>query len=260
MKADIVKKQTPEDEELARKKSELADFEAELAERELDLTTLEAELRAFERRYLRTVGIQYAELDEVEAQIAELAARANPDNNDAQQRSTRARYRAQESASATEGLPKSKQPDGFRPSTQLKDLYRRVAKTIHPDLATDQAERAMRTELMAEANRAYEDGDTARLLSILTNWEDSPEAVRGDGVGPELIRTIRKVAQVKARLSEIDSKSVQLKQSDLYRLIVRVREAEEQNRDLLHEMARNVQAQIDSARRRLSGISTSEPT
>lgn len=259
MNTDLVKRQTPEEEELKQKKHELAALEAELAERELDLSTLEAELRAFERRYLRTVGILYAELDGIEAQIAELAARANPDNDNAQQRSTQARYRAEESARSVGDLPESKERDDFKPTTELKDLYRRVAKAIHPDLATDQGERARRTQLMAEANRAYEDGDTARLLSILTDLESSPEAVRGSGVVPELIRVIRKVAQLKERLTEIESRFVQLKQSDLYKLSLKVREAEAQNRDLLREMALKVQTQIESARRRYSDMTTNEP-
>ena len=74
----IVKRLSPHEAELERKKLELGAIENELAERELDLSTLEAELRAFERRYLRTVGIRYAELDDLEAQIAEAMARLNP--------------------------------------------------------------------------------------------------------------------------------------------------------------------------------------
>jgi DnaJ-class molecular chaperone len=55
----------------------------------------------------------------------------------------------------------------FKPSDDLKRLYREIAKRIHPDLATDDAERAKRNQLMAEVNRAYADGDEARLRAIL---------------------------------------------------------------------------------------------
>ena len=61
---------TPEERELEKKRSELATLEGELAQRELELTTLQSELYAFEARYLRVVGSHYAELDELEAQIA----------------------------------------------------------------------------------------------------------------------------------------------------------------------------------------------
>jgi len=51
----------------------------------------------------------------------------------------------------------------FTPSENLKKLYREVAKRVHPDLATEESERQRRHELMAEANRAYAEGDEARL-------------------------------------------------------------------------------------------------
>jgi len=56
-------RQTPEERELERKKSQLVELETELGQRELDLATLQAELRVFESTYLRIVGSRYAELD-----------------------------------------------------------------------------------------------------------------------------------------------------------------------------------------------------
>jgi len=60
--------------ELLRKREELAAVRAALAERELELADLRAQLKSFEGRYLRQVGVLYAELDEWEARIAELEA------------------------------------------------------------------------------------------------------------------------------------------------------------------------------------------
>ena len=64
---DLIKRQTPEDRELASKESELWSLEATLGQRELDLATLKAELQKFELRYLHVVGVLYAELDEINA-------------------------------------------------------------------------------------------------------------------------------------------------------------------------------------------------
>jgi hypothetical protein len=56
----------PEEEELARKRQQLAGVESELADRELHLASMRATLAAFERRYLGIVGVGYATLDESE--------------------------------------------------------------------------------------------------------------------------------------------------------------------------------------------------
>jgi len=66
------------------------------------LATLQAELRSFEGTYLRAVGSRLAELDEIEAQIAEAASRNQPEDPEAQDRASQARAQAQESARAVE--------------------------------------------------------------------------------------------------------------------------------------------------------------
>ncbi|MDJ0686903.1 MAG: hypothetical protein QNJ41_00175 [Xenococcaceae cyanobacterium MO_188.B32] len=71
MENGIIHKLTPEQEELEKKKIELATLETELAEKELDLATFQAELNAFEKEYMRVIGVRYTELDRIEAQINE---------------------------------------------------------------------------------------------------------------------------------------------------------------------------------------------
>jgi len=247
----IVKRLSPEEQEFERKKLELAATENELAERELDLNTLEAELRAFERRYLRSVGVLYAELDEIEAQIAEALARLNPKDSRATDQATQARSQAKESAQAAGTAKESTQPDTFKPPEDLKKLYRELAKRVHPDLATDDKDRARRTKFMAEINVAYQNGDAARLQALFNEWEGSPEAVKGDGIGAELVRIIRKIAQARERLNTIETKIQQLHESDLYKLMMKVHEAEQEGRDLLAEMAAKLKTQIEDARKRL---------
>lgn len=255
MSTDLTRRRTPEEQELESKRVRLAALEADLAQRELDLATLRAELQTFEARYLREVGVLYAELDEIEAQIAEIQARLNPQDQQAHEQAAKARAQAQESAQAAGATLKSGEQQEFTASESLKKLYRDVAKSIHPDLATDQVERIRRERLMAEANQAYAEGDEAKLQAILREWESSPESVKGEGVGAELIRVIRKVAQVEERLRVIKHEIADLKVSDLHQLKARVEEAENEGRELLAEMASQVKQQIAEARRRLAEIS-----
>ncbi len=250
----MTRRQTPEERELSRKQADLATLETELAQRELDLATLHGELRALEARYLRIVGTRYAALDELEAEIAETQARQRYKDPGAQERATRARAQAQESAQATGATFEPAQATEFKPSDELKKLYREVAKRLHPDLATEDEERARRTELMAEANRAYEEGDEARLRAILHEWESSPESVKGEGPGADLVRIIRKIAQAEERLKVIDSEMTELRASDLYRLKVKADEAQAEGRDLLAEMAAQVDQEIAVAEKRLAEL------
>jgi hypothetical protein len=152
----------PEEEELGVKRQEVEALENQLVERELYLVGLRAELAAFERLYLRTVGALYAELDEIEAQIAEVHLRHNPTDREAQAAARGARAHAEETRASTRDIALSESVR-FSAPPSLKDLYREVARRIHPDLATDEADRARRQRFMAQANRAYEEGNEARL-------------------------------------------------------------------------------------------------
>ena len=253
MKTEIIRSQTPEEQELSKKLSELGELETELAQRELDLATLRAELHTFQESYLRTVGVRLAELDEIEAQIAEAEARLKPKDNKIQEQAAKSRAQAQKSAEAT-GFTHELKVDKFKPSESLKKLYREVAKLIHPDLAVDDEDRLLRQKLMGDANRAYEQGDEAKLRAILAEWESSPESVKGEGTAAELVRVIRKIAQVEKRLRAIEIEIAELEESDLYKLKIKAERAEGEGRDLLAELASQVDEKIAFASKRLAVI------
>lgn len=238
----------PEEQELARKLEEQSALQAELADRELRSANLSAELAAFERQYLHFVGSRYAELDELRARLVERLAFEQPANERAQQAAREARARADETKSVA-GDKSPQAPRAFASTPEMKRLFRDVAKRIHPDLTSDRDDRAKRQNLMAEANRAYQSGDQAHLLKILTEYEHRPEAVSGDGPGAELIRVIRRVSQARSRLAEIEAEMQELLRSDLHQLKLRVDEAEKGGYDLLKKMVAKVDEQIAAAKR-----------
>lgn len=244
----------PEDEELSLKRRELHELENQLVDRELQLASLKGELAAFEQLYLNIVGVKYAELDELEAEIAELRAQRQPSNVTARNVARESRSRAQESQESTSRLATSI-PVRFSPSPSLKSLYREVARKIHPDLATDETDRANRQRLMAEANKAYEEGNEARLRAILQEYETRPELVPGEGTAAELIRVIRKIAQVRRRITEIEDETSKVTHSDLFALKIKVDENKKQGRDVLDEMASAVNVHISEARAILRNLS-----
>lgn len=249
MKNEITKRETPEEKELRKKLAELAELKGRLGEKELELATFRAELNAFEAIYMRIVGVKYVELDEIEAEIAEAKWRENPSDKIAKEEAAQARERAEESREATGQVEEV--IEKFIPSDTLKKLYREVAKCIHPDLAENDSERLKRKELMTKANEAYQEGDSEKLRAILAEWEDSPESVKGKGPGAELVRLIRKIAQVEDRLRTIELEMAKLKQSDLFELKSKVEKFEIQGRDLLSEMSVKVEEEISKAKERL---------
>jgi hypothetical protein len=244
---------SPEEEELRRKQAELEDLQSELVE--LALATLRSELIAFERRYLEVVGSRYAELDALEAQIAEAVARSRPADPSARQKAESARARAQESAEALGDAGREPSAPGFAPSEELKALYRQAAKELHPDLTTDEEERERRRKAMAELNRAYEESDEERVRQILAEWRSSPDNIRGDDTAAQLVRAIREIAQVHKRLEAIKAEIEELSQGELSCLMKQVQEAATAGRDLLAEIAEQVDARIEQARAQLKSLS-----
>lgn len=257
MNADIIRRLSPEEEELAKKRNELALLQTELAERELDLANLRADLSAFEGRYLREVGVLYAELDDWNARIAKLVAEEEG-TEEARSAAAEARTQAEESYSAAHG--EAARARAFTPSPELKKLYRDVAKRVHPDLATDDADRAQRERLMAEANRAYQQGDVDALRRILEEYESSPESVQGTGVAADLVRVIRQIRQVQKRLVHIELEVASLGATDIAKLKMKAEEVSDQGRNLLAEMAQDVKKRIDDERHRFEQLSATRRT
>lgn len=241
----IIRKLTPEQEELDRKREELAAVRAALAERELELADLRAQLKSFEGCYLRQVGVLYAELDEWVAKVAELEAKLKPSAS-AQQNAQEARKRAEETHEATHG--EASKAQDFQPSTDLRSLFRDVAKRIHPDFANDDVDQQRRTRLMAEANEAYSRGDAEALQRILDDYDESSESVQGEGIGAELIRIIRQIHQAKKNIAAIERELADLRVSEISRLKHDSEVADQDDRDLLAELAASLRSQIENVR------------
>jgi hypothetical protein len=222
---------TPEEIELEKKRAELSPLEEELAQNEMDMTILQVDLEDLRRRYLIIVGVKLAQLDDLKAQIAELLVRLEPKNEGAQKEASRSRTQAQESADATGSIAKEEyEKEPFKPSENLKQLYRDLAKKVHPDLAPNERAREKRQRFMQEVNRAYAEGNEEHLQFLLSEWESSPDSVTGEGTGAELIRIIRQIARIRNRIEAISKEMEKPKETDIYKLKLKVNEAQDEGR------------------------------
>ena len=117
------------------------EFEAltrELAEKELELATLDNQLANFEKRYARTVGVLFAELDVLEANIAKEMLRLHPEDP-YREGFRRAEQKAKASKEAVDERAKPEEKQAYIPTEEIKNLFRKVAKAIHPDLSDNEA-------------------------------------------------------------------------------------------------------------------------
>ena len=119
MPSEISRRLKPEEEEMLRKREELAAIRATLAERELELLDFRSQLAAFEGLYLRQVGSLYAELDEWKARILELRARLGP-SAAAEERAHEAREQARQTYDDAHG--EASETHDFTPSPEHKSV------------------------------------------------------------------------------------------------------------------------------------------
>jgi hypothetical protein len=249
MSVEIVLQQSPDAVALLEKRAQLDAVRTTLVEREEELAQIRAQLKSFEGRYLRQVGILYAELDEIEARIAEHEADLY-DSDGARRRAEESRERARETHDAAFGA--AQEAEEFDPPPSLKTLFREVAKRIHPDFARDDAEAAYFTLLMARANDAYGRGDLEMLQRLLDDHREINAAVAGETTAAELLRITRQIRHAERDIARLDTERHGLVASEIAQLHVDAEAAAKEHRDLLTELASGIREQINEATRRLA--------
>lgn len=230
----------------------LASLNARLAQRDAELAALKAELLQLQTRYLGEVGVLYAQLSEIEAAIAaeeiRLGLRLPPAPEDPEDEPASSDARGAEPHDVPGCSNRS------APSDHLKAVFRNLAKSIHPDLASDEAARSHRHSLMAEANRAYAERDEDRLRLILRAWERSPAWQPESDSGHERLRVERRIAEAEARLLAIDLAFADLDASAIGQLRSKIADAKRQGWDLFAEMVHEMKREIVRARARLAAL------
>ena len=244
---------TPEEVELDAKKAELSDLETKLVDRELDLVSETAAVRAFESVYINRVGVIYAELDEINSEIAAILARRSPEEPQFLRNAQEAANRARASRSEVDQSDDKAIPSAER-SEDLVKLYRKAARILHPDLTTDEAEKDRRRIAMAAVNEAYEKGDFETIQRVLKDWDASPESIPGDGIVAELIRVIRRLSQVRTRLLEIEKTIDALRLTDIFVLFKQHEESKSRGEDLLAALVSQASRELSDAKRTLKKL------
>ncbi|MCM0083070.1 molecular chaperone DnaJ [Geomonas sp. Red32] len=215
---------------LEQKVAQLNSVRRRLAETRAQLQQVQDELSDIDSFYDRTLGQRLAELQSIEAEIAQLTVDGSGDGNDLDSAALAACR-------------------GWRSDARdIKTLYREVAKTVHPDLADATVSQDERTELMSRANRAYAEEDARTLEGILREWWRSRP-----GALEELRRLDRVIAAEKVELAELTARLAEVQGSLAVRLKLRL-DGGVVSESLLADLVTAVDLNIDRGRRRLARL------
>jgi hypothetical protein len=125
---------------------------------------------------------------------------------------------------------------------------------FHPDHAADEEEAKRRHRIMAEASRAYTDGDIESLNSLL--GDEGLQAYCAGSHAPDGLEDIAgRLLSLKEQLRTVEFGIKRLKQNSLYRLKLKVEEESARGRDVLSEEANAIRRKIVKARKRLAHFS-----
>ena len=105
---------------------------------------------------------------------------------------------------------------------------------------------------MAQINLAYKRGDLNEIEKIIKEYGEDPEAIVGEDVASRIVKTIRRIAQLRRRIEEVGQELQALKKLDVYLLKQTIEEQEANGGDPLGDMARDLKRQISERKRKAS--------
>ncbi len=225
---------------------DLAAAEAQRNERQEEISAIERRLRFRLGRSLDRL----AELeDEIKRYRQEIEQLRIPGALEAGYLPVEEQYRRVWSRSSDQDIYSGAEPLRQVDEQQLKQLFRRLARRYHPDLATDQSERQYRTEKMAALNEAYASGSLVEMVAL--SEAGSEGEILGDQSGhtdEEMVQVLEKeLARIRRKSLLLQNEIETLHNSPVVQLSLDIKLARRKGRDLLGEMSDDLQRRIDRA-------------
>lgn len=244
-------------EKVERLQATILKQEQEVAKLKAELAELNKELAPFEQRYNKATGKIRARIEAAQAAIHDLEDLRHKqfweDSKDTLDDLWRRNQRQNQAMSSDgEADPLAEMPITPRrliTDENIKQLYRRLARQYHPDLAKDEAERDHRTQIMAMINEAYRDHDID-ALHALENTKPTDESAVPDHQLPLAVLKLRQLEQTSADLAvqiqDLKAEHYELMHSTLMDLKLREKLAKMQGRNLLEEVVKDLHTEYQS--------------
>jgi hypothetical protein len=263
----------------------------EVNELDADVEALSASLADFSRRYERLLAAPFADLEAAERLVRRLqaledeAARLTTRFLDGdldpppRRRSRRARRRSAESPPRAAGAPEGPAAGGAprsEPSatarepepeeaaieaedeeTFLKRLHRRLARVLHPDLATSDAERARLGALMARVNEAWAKRDRT-ALELMSERVGAGEPLDELSPADRIAHLEKRIATLSNIAASLRRERGRMERTRTFRLreeaLHREAEARDYFEETASELAEEAEAAYADALARLDGL------
>ena len=255
------------EEQIVRLRQQVEAAEAELIEREAELVDLRASIFSFQADYHLRVGHLVTQLQGVEAAIERCHERISdyrqwgPDGPPSTVWGTpyvsvEEQYRRTwQDPEPSPPPPPPPQQVGPEAEARIKTLYRKLCRRFHPDLTQDPVERAWRTDVMASINAAY----AARSLTELRALDRHPgyprpsgQRQRGAETGQRRLDALRdRLQTIQRRLRAAKGEIQERMRSQMMELSIEVKVARSRGRDLLTELAADVEKELGKKRAEL---------
>lgn len=234
--------------EEARLRATLRQTERELHHAETELATRMAEIREFDAKIESRIGTLETELEILETEIRSLQtqirqiqqAQAFPDWIDYSKRIDPNRPPEQRTTRVTTSSPS--------PESELRALYRDLARRYHPDTAFDDLDRTYRTEMMMRINEAYANRDVGSLRKLARGMVNVP--VSNQPKEPptrhlsSLEKLVAELTNCQTKLQETRGKIEQLRFHPSVQLSLNVKLGWREGRDVIGEMAETLKKKV----------------
>lgn len=242
----------------------------QLAQLEQEHADLVMDLRDFELRYQARISPLEAEFEAVKLHIAEYNLRIEllryhgrslaPSQLEAEVEWRLRTQRQQAESIETEAQAAQSswssaarhQPDPAA-NLDLKQIYRELAKRLHPDLAQDPGQRAVRSQRMAQVNDLYARYQLDALRQIFRDVTID-QAHLQENVEQRRLRLNYEYTQVAGSIRRVKAEIAEIERGRLMQLKIEYALQKARGRDMLAEVADSVHAQLQSAQNELNEL------
>jgi hypothetical protein len=254
----------------------LAEKKDELSELSLQVQNTKISLNIFLGKYNSTVGRLYIKLDKIVLEVKKYKLRiklakgkkiSQDDLNNIEEEaeetfaeeSQKINDLEEEASESTAEYDKNLEQEDKRASLdsedqeELKRLYRKLALKYHPDMAKNDKQRKEFHNLMTIINAAYKEGDLETLRKYMKQAERE-EKIAKETKKEKLKRLKEEYDTILGILAKLYLELEDIKNSETYKLKVKVDKAKKEGRDLLKELADDIKEEIKEKQHELAEL------